>query len=163
MLIAGGVGVALLVVAGVAIWYFVFRDTAPPKVDLERASESVKNRSGDAGELDGTWNIDTTIGTFSDFTSTFAGYRVEEELVSIGAKTAFGRTRPSPSHRRDGYGRTSIRLTRSRRSSTSSTEIDRARKLSTAAPDTRRASEIDDSRRLAGTAAPGGRTVPSRR
>ena len=72
LLIAGGVGVALLVVAGVAIWYFVFRDTAPPKVDLERASESVKNRSGDAGELDGTWNIDTTIGTFSDFLNCLA-------------------------------------------------------------------------------------------
>lgn len=92
LLIGGGIGLALLVVAGVAIWYFVFRDTAPPKVDLERASESVKNRSGDAGTLDGTWDIDQSIGSFSDFTSTFAGYRVQEELVSIGAKTAFGRT-----------------------------------------------------------------------
>lgn len=92
LLIGGGIGLALLVVAGVAIWYFVFRDTAPPKVDLERASASVKNRSGDASALDGTWNIDRTIGSFSDYTSTFAGYRVQEELVSIGAKTAFGRT-----------------------------------------------------------------------
>lgn len=92
LLIGGGVGLALLVVAGVAIWYFVFRDTAPPKVNLERATESVKDRSGSAGALDGTWSIDTTIGTFSDYTSTFAGYRVQEELVQIGAKTAFGRT-----------------------------------------------------------------------
>jgi polyisoprenoid-binding protein YceI len=65
-------------------------------VSIDRATESLDTKaSGDgapASEVDGTWNIDRTIGTFDDFTSTFAGYRVQEELASIGAKTAVGRT-----------------------------------------------------------------------
>jgi polyisoprenoid-binding protein YceI len=45
-----------------------------------------------AGGIDGTWKVDTTIGSFSDFSGTFVGYRVQEELGSIGANTAVGRT-----------------------------------------------------------------------
>lgn len=92
LLWGGGIGLALLVAVGVAIWYFVFRETAPPKVNIERATESVKDRGDSTGALDGTWAIDQTIGSFTDYTSTFAGYRVDEELAGIGAKTAFGRT-----------------------------------------------------------------------
>ena len=90
--------VAGLVVAGVATWYFVFRDDAPPAVTLERATESLDDTdtattatSTPAG-IDGTWKVDRTIGSFSDFSSSFAGFRVQEELVGIGGKTAVGRT-----------------------------------------------------------------------
>lgn len=91
--IVGGVGAALLVLAGVAVWYLVFRDTAPPPVTIERASESVgaTGSTGD-GSLSGTWTVDTSVGSFDDFSSAFVGYRVNEELVGIGAQTAFGRT-----------------------------------------------------------------------
>ena len=93
-------GALVLVVAlvGFGTWYFVFRDDAPPAVDIQRASESVDasattaRGSGISAGVDGTWKIDRTIGSFADFTSTFAGYRVQEELVGIGAKTAVGRT-----------------------------------------------------------------------
>lgn len=96
--IVGGVAAGLVILAGVAIWYFVFRDTAPPPVDIEQASESVdaNGSQGTAGETDtslnGTWALDTTIGSFDDFSSAFVGYRVNEELAGVGAKTAFGRT-----------------------------------------------------------------------
>lgn len=41
----------------------------------------------------GTWTVDTTIGSFNDFTSAWVGYRVEEVLGNgIGANTAVGRT-----------------------------------------------------------------------
>ena len=42
----------------------------------------------------GTWAVDTSIGTFSiaDTTGTFVGFRVAEELASIGATEAVGRT-----------------------------------------------------------------------
>jgi len=91
--IIGGVAAALLVLGGVAIWYFVFRDTAPPPVSIEKASESVgaTGSTGD-GSLSGTWTVDTSIGSFDDFSSAFVGYRVNEELVGVGAQTAFGRT-----------------------------------------------------------------------
>lgn len=44
--------------------------------------------------LDGTWTVDTTIGEFNfeAATSSFAGFRIEEELASIGSTTAVGRT-----------------------------------------------------------------------
>jgi polyisoprenoid-binding protein YceI len=92
-----------VVVAGGAVWYFVFRDDAPAEVSLESATRSLDGEnsgttatSGGTGAkaagLDGTWNVDETIGSFSDFSSSFAGFRVEEQLVGIGAKTAVGRT-----------------------------------------------------------------------
>jgi polyisoprenoid-binding protein YceI len=90
----GGAVVLVIALAGFGIWYFVFRDDSPPAVNIDSATESLDSKaSGDpASEVDGTWTIDRTIGTFDDFTSTFAGYRVQEELASIGAKTAVGRT-----------------------------------------------------------------------
>jgi polyisoprenoid-binding protein YceI len=50
--------------------------------------------SADAGStsLDGTWTVDGSIGSFSDFTDSFVGYRVAEQLVNVGATTAVGRT-----------------------------------------------------------------------
>jgi polyisoprenoid-binding protein YceI len=48
--------------------------------------------SGGGAALDGTWNIDPSIGSFSDFSGSFVGYRVQEELANVGAATAVGRT-----------------------------------------------------------------------
>lgn len=47
---------------------------------------------------DGVWNVDTTIGTFDQTCltevcgSSFAGFRINEELAGVGAKTVVGRT-----------------------------------------------------------------------
>jgi polyisoprenoid-binding protein YceI len=108
-LIAGASG---LVVAVVAIWFVFFRDTAPDAVNLDDAVGAVTSTTAapatpttsssdtapdqdqptDTAELDGTWVIDTTIGAGSVEDGSFVGYRVKEELASIGAKTAVGRT-----------------------------------------------------------------------
>jgi polyisoprenoid-binding protein YceI len=90
----GGAALLVLVLLGVAIWYFVFRDDAPESVDITRAGETAQEQSSSTGtgSLDGTWTIDPSIGSFTDFSGTFVGYRVQEELASIGAKTAVGRT-----------------------------------------------------------------------
>ena len=91
-----GVIAVLLVLGGAAIWYFVFRDTAPPAVNIESASESVESGGTIGGtadrSLDGTWTVDPSVGAFDDFSSAFVGYRVNEELAGVGAQTAFGRT-----------------------------------------------------------------------
>lgn len=53
------------------------------------ASTTVLPVTGPAG----AWAVDTSIGSFSDFTSTWVGYRVEEVLGNgIGSNTAVGRT-----------------------------------------------------------------------
>jgi polyisoprenoid-binding protein YceI len=36
--------------------------------------------------------VDTTIGSFSDFSASFVGYRVNENLANVGSTTAVGRT-----------------------------------------------------------------------
>jgi polyisoprenoid-binding protein YceI len=97
---------AVLVVAlvgGAGIWWFL-RDDAPSEVSLETATESVADQTtttaGDGTEvgtevdIEGTWTVDTETGefTYEDATGTFAGFRIEEELNSIGATTAVGRT-----------------------------------------------------------------------
>ncbi len=49
-----------------------------------------------ASSLDGTWTIDPTIGSFdyaaNDFSGTWVGYRVQEELAGVGGTTAVGRS-----------------------------------------------------------------------
>ena len=45
-------------------------------------------------DVSGTWVVDTTVGTFdfADATSTFVGFRVAEELRTVGQTEAVGRT-----------------------------------------------------------------------
>jgi polyisoprenoid-binding protein YceI len=49
-----------------------------------------------ASALDGTWTIDPTIGSFDyaadDFSGSWVGYRVQEELAGVGGTEAVGRT-----------------------------------------------------------------------
>lgn len=84
----------ILVVAAGGLWWFL-RDDAPARVNLQRAAQSVTTVDGqDQATLDGTWNVNTTLGSF-DFesaTGTFAGFRVHENLSGIGSTTAVGRT-----------------------------------------------------------------------
>jgi polyisoprenoid-binding protein YceI len=85
--------VVVVVLAGFAAWYFVFRDDSPPAVTLRSATEGQKKTAGDGpASVDGTWSVDQEVGDFTDFSSSFAGFRVQEELAGIGAKTAVGRT-----------------------------------------------------------------------
>jgi polyisoprenoid-binding protein YceI len=91
----GGAALLVLLLLGFGIWYFVFRDDAPEAVDIERAGETAQQESSGSStsaSLDGMWDVDTSVGSFDDFTATFVGYRVQEELAQIGAKTAVGRT-----------------------------------------------------------------------
>lgn len=91
--LAGAVAVLL---AAFAVWFFAFRDTGPPEATLEDAVGSVTSTTtgADAGDapLDGTWTIDTAVGGGVLEDGSFVGYRVQEELANIGAKTAVGRT-----------------------------------------------------------------------
>ena len=42
--------------------------------------------------IDGTWTVDTSIGTFDDFSSSWVGFRVSEVLNPGGEVDAVGRT-----------------------------------------------------------------------
>jgi polyisoprenoid-binding protein YceI len=94
------VALAVVLLAGAGIWYFVFRETAPERANIETAAKSVDTGAADPTDpstgIDGTWIVDTSIGSFDvdagNYSSAWVGYRVQEELVGIGAKTSFGRT-----------------------------------------------------------------------
>jgi polyisoprenoid-binding protein YceI len=114
------IGVAAVVVAVAAagafgLWYVFFRPSGPAAVGdaalvvpgssavapSSAASAAGASASGSSagsssvpltGGIDGTWSVDTSIGSFSDFSDSFVGYRVQEQLASLGGNTAVGRT-----------------------------------------------------------------------
>lgn len=96
------IGLALIVVAGAAGLFWFFGGEAPAAVDLSATASEVSegievDTSSSAGTtgIAGTWTVDTSVGEFNvteDTTATFAGFRVEEVLTSIGSTTAVGRS-----------------------------------------------------------------------
>jgi polyisoprenoid-binding protein YceI len=74
-------------------------DTTATAAPVDAASNSTASNSTTApaavsSGIDGNWAVDDTVGEFSfeDSTGTFVGFRVDEELSSIGSTTAVGRT-----------------------------------------------------------------------
>ena len=66
--------------------------TEPPPAPPPEAPASDEADSGAGANLDGVWSVDTSLGSYEDYTSSWAGYRVGEELSGIGATDAVGRT-----------------------------------------------------------------------
>jgi polyisoprenoid-binding protein YceI len=105
LLAIGVAALAVVLVAGAALAWF-FKGDEPAAADLDTAaagvaagvgssttSASASSSSSSAG-VSGTWTVDTATGDF-DFqsaTGTFAGFRIAENLQSVGSATAVGRT-----------------------------------------------------------------------
>ena len=96
---------AVVTIAGAAgifgLAYLFLRGAPPPAVSLDPGSSqpaaSISTLPSGAAStlsagLDGTWSIDTSIGSFSDFSNSWVGYRVDETLAGNKANTAVGRT-----------------------------------------------------------------------
>jgi polyisoprenoid-binding protein YceI len=82
-----GLVVLLVIAAGGAygLWYLFLQGPEPAPVGslpLPSGSSSTTLTGG----VDGTWKVDPSAG------QTFVGYRVQEQLASVGANTAVGRT-----------------------------------------------------------------------
>jgi polyisoprenoid-binding protein YceI len=85
------VGVVAIAVAGFLVWQ-VFGGNEPSPVALSSLSPSPSASSSSGGSFTGSWTVDTTSGSLDAGTSSFAGYRVQEELSGLGSNTAVGRT-----------------------------------------------------------------------
>jgi len=83
--------VVLIAGAGAAAW-LAFGGDAPAPVALTTLPTSSSSSGTASTDGDGTWTIDATSGSLADGSSTYAGYRVEEEVSGFGANTAVGRT-----------------------------------------------------------------------
>ena len=99
-----------LAAAAAGVWYLFLRPAAPatvgfgavPSASPASTSDATAEPTaeatigsptiGTADSLEGTWAVDGSIGSFDDFSGSFVGYRVREELAGIGAAEAVGRT-----------------------------------------------------------------------
>lgn len=92
------VAAALVLVVGTGVWWLLIRDDAPEAASIDAAGATLDEAAaegegaGEASAVDGEWTVDTSLGSFDDFSGTWAGYRVDEELATVGAATAVGRT-----------------------------------------------------------------------
>jgi len=91
------VAIAVVVVAGIAaggygLWYILIGPSSPGAVSSGPPAIPAGAGVPAPASLDGTWNVNTSLGTISDGTASFAGYRVQEQLVGVGGHTAVGRT-----------------------------------------------------------------------
>jgi polyisoprenoid-binding protein YceI len=104
-ILIGVVAVALLGGAGLAYLFFHpspaavgVATAAPGSSTSSTAAPAGSTAAGSvaAGSLAGTWNVDPSVGSFNysadDFSGSFVGYRINEQLANIGANTAVGRT-----------------------------------------------------------------------
>ena len=66
----------------------------PPESPAPAPADTAATEPESAGpvNLDGVWSVDTALGSFEDYSSSWAGYRVGEELSGIGTTEAVGRT-----------------------------------------------------------------------
>ncbi len=116
-----GVGAILAVaVAAFAVWFVFFSSSAPGGATIDEAAGVLESPSaaafpgsssgtgaasasadpsasggtgaGTADGVSGTWTVDTSVGSFDDYTSAWAGFRVNEVLQQIGDAEAIGRT-----------------------------------------------------------------------
>jgi polyisoprenoid-binding protein YceI len=114
LFIVGGLAILLAAAVAAGGLFYLFGRSTPAAVSLTAASSPAVTASAsasasatesaatataedstdgvDTADLSGTWTVDASVGSFTDFTSSFVGYRVEEELANVGAATAVGRT-----------------------------------------------------------------------
>jgi polyisoprenoid-binding protein YceI len=103
-IVAALIALAILAGAAYGVWYLFLKPSGPAAVSdatlpplpsssaAPGASASAASSGSTSGGFDGTWNVDTSVGSVADGSGTFVGYRVQEQLASIGANTAVGRT-----------------------------------------------------------------------
>jgi polyisoprenoid-binding protein YceI len=93
-LILAAIGVVVIagIVVGYGLWYILIGPGSPAAVSSGAPGIPVGANITAPASLDGTWNVNTSLGTLSDGTASFAGYRVQEQLVGVGGHTAVGRT-----------------------------------------------------------------------
>src|SRR6185295_4385917 len=93
--------IAIAAAGGIYGFATLFLHPAPSAVALDPGSSQPAASIGSlpsgatstlAAGIDGTWAVDRSVGSFSDFSSSWVGYRVDETLAGNRANTAVGRT-----------------------------------------------------------------------
>jgi polyisoprenoid-binding protein YceI len=95
-------GILTIVVLGslaaFAGWYYFLGHSAPGAASIDDAvsvaasARPVGGSGSPSAGVTGSWKVDNAIGNYSDFTNSWAGFRVAEVLDNVGESTAIGRT-----------------------------------------------------------------------
>jgi polyisoprenoid-binding protein YceI len=86
-----GLGLFLILAlagGGYGLWYILIGPTGPAAVTPIVPAANVAAPAS----LDGQWTVNTSLGSLGDGTASFAGFRVQEQLVGVGGHTAVGRS-----------------------------------------------------------------------
>jgi polyisoprenoid-binding protein YceI len=92
MVLVGVVALAAVAAGGYGLWYILIGPSGPAAVSAEAPVIPSGASVAAPASFDGSWKVDTSLGSMSDFSSSWTGYRVQEQLVGIGGHTAVGRT-----------------------------------------------------------------------
>jgi len=84
--------VAVVAVGGYGLWYILIGPAAPAAVSSEAPVIPASTSVAAPASLDGSWQVNDSLGSMNDFSASWAGYRVQEQLVGVGGHTAVGRT-----------------------------------------------------------------------
>jgi polyisoprenoid-binding protein YceI len=87
----GAAIVGAIAVGGFGIWYLFFRSAGPAAVAGAPPVFPATTVPAPSA-LDGEWRVDTSLGSMSDNSASFTGYRVQENLAGVGGQVAVGRS-----------------------------------------------------------------------
>lgn len=90
--VATVVVLAGVAVGGYALWYLFLSPPGPAAIGSSAPVIPSGTGLPAPASMDGTWTVNDSLGSMSDFSASWAGYQVQEQLVGVGAHTAVGRT-----------------------------------------------------------------------
>ena len=89
LIVAAIFGVMAIAGAGFGLWYILI---GPPSPAVAAPVIPSGAQVPAPASLDGSWTVNAKLGSFTDFSSSWLGYRVREKFVNVGGHTAVGRT-----------------------------------------------------------------------
>ena len=84
--------VAAIAAGGYGLWYILIGPTGPAAVSGAAPVIPAGVSVSAPATLDGSWQVNQSLGSITDFSSSWVGYRVQEQLAGVGGHTAVGRT-----------------------------------------------------------------------
>jgi polyisoprenoid-binding protein YceI len=89
VVVAAIVALAAVAAGGFGLWYILIGTPSP-----SAAAPVIPTGASVAApaSLDGSWQVSDSLGSMDDFSASWVGYRVQEQLVGVGGHTAVGRT-----------------------------------------------------------------------
>jgi polyisoprenoid-binding protein YceI len=90
LVVAGLLVLAAIAAGGFGLWYILIGPAEPAAVGAPVFPTGSTVPA--PASLDGSWQVNGSLGNMTDASASWVGYRVQEQLVGVGGHTAVGRT-----------------------------------------------------------------------